>query len=462
MAIGTNPNTNELGSLDPLFNQPLGAHSTQAPAPAAAPVQPNSDEFKPLHDLDPLFAQPLGTAPGVVNVNISGGGNTQGGGDASEPISPMIPAAVGAGLGMGANVLETPAAPAPQANPNRLAELHSTLEGKKQSANDLADIYNTVLEEQNKKLRDLHLDHQGKQLRLGDTSKAVQEAREEAEKLGLTDLPDENQPKPKMRASGPKIEGESGSKNYAKAMAGQEHQIPEKLLNKVTDMTKTSPTGAHTLINKDLEALNKINALREGDFELIGEGENQLMVPKGTVTPSAEKATQEELARQELAKKQAEVKKKFDLAYDTHQKARIEAAQAESQLKKFGSKKPAELVKAETALQKAQLQATELETKLKAMLNLPQSTKLSRIVDAARKVSKPLGGAMTLGELTNAIEEFKAGHNKEGALSLLGTAGGALMTSPNLYAKGAGALMSAVPLGVQAYEAYKDYTKPPQ
>ena len=461
MAIGTNPNTNELGSLDPLFNQPLGSPSAQSTAPAA-PLPAHSEEFKPLHDLDPLFAQPLGTVPGVANVKIGEGGNEKGDGTASEPISPMIPAAVGAGLGMGANALETPAAATPQANPNRLAELHSTLEGKKQSVNSLTDIYNTVLEEQNQKLKDLHLDHQGKKLRLEDTSKAVQEAREEAEKLGLYDLPDENQPKSKLRASGPRVEGESGSKNYAKAMAGQEHEMPEKLLNKVTDMTKTSPTGAHTLINKDLQALNKINALREGEFELIGEGENQLMVPKGTVTPSAEKATQAELDRQELVKKQAEAKKKFDLAHDTHQKARIEAAQAESQLKKFAGKNPPELTKAETALQKAQLQAAEIEAKLKAMLNLPQSTKLSRVIEVAKGLSKPLGGAMTLGELTNAIEEFKAGHNKEGALSLLGTAGGALMTSPNPYAKGVGALMSAVPLGAQAYDAYKDYTKLPQ
>lgn len=455
MTISTNPKSDDLSSLDPIFSQPLGAPSS---APSAKTTEPEaeSEDIKDLHSLDPIFSQPLGPAPGAVGENTPSA--------ASAPISPLIPAAAGAGLGVLANSLETPTPPTPKVTPNQLAQVHTTLEGKKNAVSNLEKLYETVLDEQNQKLSDLHLNHQGAQLRLADTSKAVQDARAEAEKFGLTDLPNENEPKPKMRASGPKIEGESGVKNWMKAEAGQKHQLPEEILNLATDKTKTSETGAKALIDEDLRRLKKIKEIsspRE-EYELVGEGKNQLMLQKGTKTPSVEKAAQDEIERQKMLKLQADAQKKFDIAFEEHQKARIEAAKAEGRLNSFSSKKPAELTKAEQTLQKAQVQAAELEAKLKAMLNLPQATKFDKVLQVMKGLSKPVGGAMTLGELTNAIEEFKAGHNKEGALSLLGTAGGALMTSPNPYAKGAGALMSAVPLGVQAYEAYKDYTKPPQ
>lgn len=81
------------------------------------------------------------------------------------------------------------------------------------------------------------------------------------------------------RASGAKVAGDSGVKNWTRAMAGQEHQVPEVVLNRVKDMTKSSPEGGQALINKDLEAQRKIQQLGHGDYQLAGQGRGQLQLP---------------------------------------------------------------------------------------------------------------------------------------------------------------------------------------
>jgi hypothetical protein len=82
-----------------------------------------------------------------------------------------------------------------------------------------------------------------------------------------------------VRASGAKVAGDSGVKNWTKAMAGQQHQMPEAILNQVQDMTKDNPKGGQALINKDLEAQRKIQQLGHGDYELAGKGRSQLQLP---------------------------------------------------------------------------------------------------------------------------------------------------------------------------------------
>lgn len=86
------------------------------------------------------------------------------------------------------------------------------------------------------------------------------------------------------RASGPKIEGDSGVRNWTIAEAGQQHQMPEAVLDTVTNKTKDSPTGGSALISKDLENLDKIKRLGMSDYGLTTtEGGVQLQLPPTTV-----------------------------------------------------------------------------------------------------------------------------------------------------------------------------------
>jgi len=98
------------------------------------------------------------------------------------------------------------------------------------------------------------------------------------------------------RASGPKVAGASASSNYARALAGQQHQLPEALLAQVEDYTKSSPKGAHTLIRQDLEKLRRIQQIGGGGFELSGD----VMVPPNEAARRAA-AMEAELAQRQAA-----------------------------------------------------------------------------------------------------------------------------------------------------------------
>jgi len=86
------------------------------------------------------------------------------------------------------------------------------------------------------------------------------------------------------RASGPKVEGDSGTRNWMIQEAGQKHQLPEAILDLATDKTKESPTGGKRLINEDLANLQKIKQLGAGDFGLtVLPNGVQLQLPPTTV-----------------------------------------------------------------------------------------------------------------------------------------------------------------------------------
>ena len=105
------------------------------------------------------------------------------------------------------------------------------------------------------------------------------------------------------RASGPAVEGASGASNWMRAMAGEGHQLPESVLARATDMTKSSPTGGQALINEDLARLQKIKQLGAGDFQLAGKGRGQLMLPPGQAGEvNAQVAAQEAAMAAEQAK----------------------------------------------------------------------------------------------------------------------------------------------------------------
>jgi hypothetical protein len=82
-----------------------------------------------------------------------------------------------------------------------------------------------------------------------------------------------------QRASGPKIEGDSGVKNWMKAEAGQNHQLPEAVLDIATDKTKESPTGGKGLIEKDIKNIKIIGNLGYGDYKLTDAKPGQIMIP---------------------------------------------------------------------------------------------------------------------------------------------------------------------------------------
>jgi len=107
------------------------------------------------------------------------------------------------------------------------------------------------------------------------------------------------------RASGPRVEGDSGVRNWTRAEAGQRHQMPEAILDLATDKTKDSPTGGKRLIDEDLRRLEKIRQIGGGDFQLTEPTPGQLMVPPEVVQERALIAQERALIAEQQASQQA-------------------------------------------------------------------------------------------------------------------------------------------------------------
>lgn len=76
------------------------------------------------------------------------------------------------------------------------------------------------------------------------------------------------------RASGPKIVGDSGTRNWMLQEAGQRHQVPDAILDLATGKKE-----AYKLIQEDLKNLERIKNIGGGGYELSGAGRGQLMLP---------------------------------------------------------------------------------------------------------------------------------------------------------------------------------------
>lgn len=139
------------------------------------------------------------------------------------------------------------------------------------------------------------------------------------------------------RASGPAVPGGSAASNWMRAMAGEEHQIPESILASAEDMTKTNPKGGQALIRQDLANLQKIRDIGAGNYQLVGQGRGQFMVPQAEVQPmaartAAQTAEQAQIAREalgvlqpQIATVEAEIARLTRLGKDTSQfTARLE------------------------------------------------------------------------------------------------------------------------------------------
>jgi TolA-binding protein len=242
------------------------------------------------------------------------------------------------------------------------------------------------------------------------------------------------------RASGPKVEGDSGTRNWMIQEAGQKHQLPEAILDLATDKTKDSPTGGKALISQDLANLEKIKQLGAGDYGLVTtEGGVQLQLPPTTVAERQadidrqNQANQEELDRKaEEARVQQETQARLieqqRLMYEADlERLRQERAQAGQQFNEVAGQKRT-VAPLQRALTKAETDAEIARRKLARAQQQPNAT--GRVLQNVGAGTAKMGalprvgvgaGAGYLGVMSyqQALERYKAGDTSEAVLKAL-------------------------------------------
>ena len=149
--------------------------------------------------------------------------------------------------------------------------------------------------------------------------------------------------------------------------------------------------------------------------------------------------------------------------HDLFSKAQAEYEAAQQQVLKLKSALekavgPGRLAQLGNALDTAQTTADSAKAKLSALA--AQAPPFA--VKAGEVISKiPFGniaaGAFAGYDAAQAYDDIQQGNYTDAAFHGMGAASGALMATPNYYAKGVGAAMAVPPL---AYEAYKHFKKP--
>jgi hypothetical protein len=292
------------------------------------------------------------------------------------------------------------------------------------------------------------------------------------------------------RASGPKVEGDSGTRNWMIQEAGQKHQLPEAVLDVATGKSKDSPTGGKALIDQDLANLEKIRQLGAGDYGLVTtEGGVQLQLPPTTVAErqaDIERQTQQsqaELERQaESQRIQQEMQaRRLEMERMAHEaeleRLRQERAQAGQRHNVITGQTKA-VAPLQRALTKAETEAELARRKLARAQEQPNAA--GRVLErvGVATTGSPKGGALPraitggglsyLGVMSyqEALERFKAGDTSEGVLQALqaGSAGAAMLPPAGkglTKARGAGVLGT---LGLGGYQAGRRLLKerPPE
>ena len=291
-------------------------------------------------------------------------------------------------------------------------------------------------------------------------------------------------------ASGPKIEGDSSARNWTIKTAGQKHQMPEAVLDAVTDQTSESKTGGMRLIRQDLANIEKIKQLGAGDFGLVTtEGGVQLQLPPTTVAERQadidrqNQASQAELERQaESQRIQQEMQaRRLEMERMAHEaeleRLRQERAQAGQRHNVITGQTKA-VAPLQRALTKAETDAELAQRKLARAQQQPNAA--GRVLERAgvATTGSPKVGALPrafagagagyLGVMSyqEALERFKAGDTSEGVLKALqaGSAAAAMLPPAGktmTKARGAGALGMA---GTYGYEGARRLLKdrPPE
>jgi len=276
------------------------------------------------------------------------------------------------------------------------------------------------------------------------------------------------------RASGPKVEGDSGVRNWMKQEAGQRHQIPEAILDLATDKTKDSPTGAKRLIEEDLKRLEKIQQLGMGDTKLATTPSGvQLQLPTNVAADFEGQlaAKQAQEASEQAARAQADEAKRLAAEADLARKrqmAELRLEQARKSKIEAGERAAEAKRKANTAKQQAASQAKsdagKLETAQISARTAQQTAKEaaaaqpSGLTMAAREagrrfseklpvIGNVLGAAGATLSTQEAVDRYKQGDYSGSVLgaieAALNTASMAPPTSPaSLAIKGVGAVGS--------------------
>ena len=291
-------------------------------------------------------------------------------------------------------------------------------------------------------------------------------------------------------ASGPKIEGDSSARNWTIKTAGQKHQMPEAVLDAVTDQTSESKTGGMRLIRQDLANIEKIKQMGAGDFGLTTLPSGvQLQLPPTTVAERQADIDKQNQANQaELAQKaeqsrlqqeaQAQQLEQQRLANEADlERVRQERAQLgqrhnvltgqikatnpyQSSLRRAQESYDTAADKLDLARQQPNAAGRVLERAGVATTGSPKVGALPRAFAGA--------GAGYLGVMSyqEALERFKAGDTSEGVLKALqaGSAAAAMLPPAGkgmTKARGAGALGMA---GTYGYEGVRRLLKdrPPE
>jgi hypothetical protein len=246
------------------------------------------------------------------------------------------------------------------------------------------------------------------------------------------------------RASGPKIEGDSGTRNWIIQEAGQKHQMPEAILDLATEKSRR-------LIDEDLRNIERIKQVGSGDYGLVTtEGGVQLQLPPTTV---AERQAEIDRQKQE---NQAELERRAEETR-IQQEAQARAAEQErlareAELERLRQERAAvgqrhNVIAGQTrAAAPLQRALTKAETDAEIA-----SRRLARAQEQPGPLARPLetlgvrtakmgalprtgvgAGAGVIGLMSyqEALERFKAGDTSEGVLQALQAGSAAAMLVP--------------------------------
>lgn len=403
---------------------------------------------------------------------------------------PEIGAMVGAGTNLLLPMMTNPELP-PKIDTSKAQERAREAQDKLELARRNLE---TTVPQGAQNLEETFRESQGELERLKNEQRLAQERLRAASRQPVTvETPAPSSPFPQVDltrtgpASGPKIEGDSGPRNWTIRTAGQKHQMPEAILDMVTDQTKDSPTGGQRLINEDLKNIERIKQVGLGDYGLTTtEGGVQLQLPPTTV---AER--QAEIDRQNR-ENQAELERRAEETR-IQQEAQARAAEQERLAREAELERLREerriagqrhnVITGQTrtaaplqrALTKAETDAEVARRRLARAQDQPSA--VMRPLDVAGVRSGKMGalprtivggGAGYLGVMSyqEALKRFQAGDTSEGVLQALQAGSAAAMLVPPAgktltRTRGAGTLGT---LGLGTYQLGKRLLKerPPE
>jgi len=400
--------------------------------------------------------------------------------DTANEISPIGAGIAGAGLNLLAPMLTDPQI-SPKVDTGKATEAHA-------AAQDKLDLARENLRRQGDPgLEDAYRESQSQLDNLKNELRLAQERLRSLPRAAPTiDVPEISLPPQQAgragRASGPKVEGDSGVRNWTIAEAGQQHQMPEAVLDMVTDKTKDSPTGGKALIDKDLQNLEKIKQLGAGDYGLVTtEGGVQLQLPPTTVAErQADIERQNQANQDEINNRAEQARIRQDVqAYQLEQQraaheaeierlreARVRAGQQHNAL----ASQVRQAAPLQRALTKAEADAEIARRRLARAQEQPNAAGRvleragvgsSKIGPTGRTLIGGLAGTAGLMSYQEALERAKAGDTSEAVLKALqaGSAGLAVLPPAGKLltkAKGLGALGM---LGTYGYDLGKQLFK---